>query len=91
MQISYGNEVCLKSSVLWLCVLSLQNDDGGQRSLVNKWTTFLKARLVCSVIGADGVETYFDELSKTLFSCREVSMIRPSPYLPLYVFLCFFL
>uniref|UniRef100_A0A672PCN3 Semaphorin-3F-like n=1 Tax=Sinocyclocheilus grahami TaxID=75366 RepID=A0A672PCN3_SINGR len=38
------------------------NDDGGQRSLVNKWTTFLKARLVCSVIGADGVETYFDEL-----------------------------
>lgn len=44
-------------------MLSLQNDDGGQRSLVNKWTTFLKARLVCSVIGADGVETYFDELS----------------------------
>ncbi|KAJ8016381.1 hypothetical protein DPEC_G00006620 [Dallia pectoralis] len=38
------------------------NDDGGQRSLVNKWTTFLKARLVCSVIGNDGVETYFDEL-----------------------------
>ncbi|XP_039630166.1 semaphorin-3F-like [Polypterus senegalus] len=38
------------------------NDDGGQRSLVNKWTTFLKARLVCSVIGEDGVETYFDDL-----------------------------
>ncbi|XP_018608409.1 sema domain, immunoglobulin domain (Ig), short basic domain, secreted, (semaphorin) 3Gb [Scleropages formosus] len=38
------------------------NDDGGQRSLVNKWTTFLKARLVCSVIGDDGIETYFDEL-----------------------------
>ncbi|KAH0628855.1 hypothetical protein JD844_010453 [Phrynosoma platyrhinos] len=38
------------------------NDDGGQRSLVNKWTTFLKARLVCSVIGDDGVETFFDEL-----------------------------
>ncbi|XP_058873293.1 semaphorin-3F isoform X2 [Acipenser ruthenus] len=38
------------------------NDDGGQRSLVNKWTTFLKARLVCSVVGGDGVETYFDEL-----------------------------
>ncbi|XP_053227743.1 semaphorin-3F-like isoform X4 [Podarcis raffonei] len=38
------------------------NDDGGQRSLVNKWTTFLKARLVCSVIGEDGVETFFDEL-----------------------------
>ncbi|XP_064415008.1 semaphorin-3F-like [Latimeria chalumnae] len=38
------------------------NDDGGQRSLVNKWTTFLKARLVCSVPGEDGVETFFDEL-----------------------------
>ncbi|MGH0134452.1 UNVERIFIED_CONTAM: hypothetical protein FKN15_013540 [Acipenser sinensis] len=38
------------------------NDDGGQRSLVNKWTTFLKARLVCSVVGGDGVETYFDKL-----------------------------
>ncbi|XP_060788031.1 sema domain, immunoglobulin domain (Ig), short basic domain, secreted, (semaphorin) 3Ga [Neoarius graeffei] len=38
------------------------NDEGGQKSLVNKWTTFLKARLVCSVMGEDGVETYFDEL-----------------------------
>uniref|UniRef100_A0A8C5N4N7 Semaphorin-3B n=1 Tax=Leptobrachium leishanense TaxID=445787 RepID=A0A8C5N4N7_9ANUR len=40
-----------------------RNDMGGQRSLVNKWTTFLKARLVCSVPGSDtGGETYFDEL-----------------------------
>ncbi|XP_053481191.1 sema domain, immunoglobulin domain (Ig), short basic domain, secreted, (semaphorin) 3Ga [Ictalurus furcatus] len=38
------------------------NDEGGQKSLVNKWTTFLKARLVCSVMGEDGVETFFDEL-----------------------------
>ncbi|MEE6481441.1 hypothetical protein FKM82_012867 [Ascaphus truei] len=38
------------------------NDIGGQRSLVNKWTTFLKARLVCSVMDGDGTETYFDEL-----------------------------
>uniref|UniRef100_A0A6Q2YW66 Sema domain, immunoglobulin domain (Ig), short basic domain, secreted, (semaphorin) 3Ga n=1 Tax=Esox lucius TaxID=8010 RepID=A0A6Q2YW66_ESOLU len=38
------------------------NDEGGQKSLVNRWTTFLKARLVCSVIGEDGVETLFDEL-----------------------------
>uniref|UniRef100_A0A8C8IHM7 Sema domain-containing protein n=1 Tax=Oncorhynchus tshawytscha TaxID=74940 RepID=A0A8C8IHM7_ONCTS len=38
------------------------NDEGGQKSLVNRWTTFLKARLVCSVIGDDGVETLFDEL-----------------------------
>ncbi|KAM6437628.1 semaphorin-3C isoform 1-T1 [Liasis olivaceus] len=38
------------------------NDMGGQRSLVNKWTTYLKARLVCSVMDDDGTETYFDEL-----------------------------
>ncbi|XP_053551917.1 semaphorin-3F [Bombina bombina] len=38
------------------------NDDGGLRSLVGKWTSFLKARLVCSVIGDDGVETSFDQL-----------------------------
>lgn len=42
--------------------LAPQNDVGGQRSLVNKWTTFLKARLVCAVPGADGADTYFDEL-----------------------------
>lgn len=41
-----------------------QNDLGGQRSLVNKWTTFLKTRLICSVPGADGSDTYFDELRK---------------------------
>ncbi|MCI4380708.1 hypothetical protein PGIGA_G00243160 [Pangasianodon gigas] len=39
-----------------------RNDMGGQRSLVNKWTTFLKTRLVCSVPGNDGSETHFDEL-----------------------------
>uniref|UniRef100_A0A8C9V6L3 Sema domain, immunoglobulin domain (Ig), short basic domain, secreted, (semaphorin) 3Fa n=1 Tax=Scleropages formosus TaxID=113540 RepID=A0A8C9V6L3_SCLFO len=38
------------------------NDDGGHCCLVNKWSTFLKARLICSVPGADGVETHFDEL-----------------------------
>uniref|UniRef100_E1B9T2 Semaphorin 3B n=2 Tax=Bos TaxID=9903 RepID=E1B9T2_BOVIN len=38
-----------------------RNDVGGQRSLVNKWTTFLKARLVCSVPGAEG-DTNFDQL-----------------------------
>lgn len=48
-----------------------QNDIGGQRSLVNKWTTFLKARMVCSVLEEDGTETHFDELGEfTLtFSC----------------------
>uniref|UniRef100_A0A8C9SZM3 Semaphorin 3F n=1 Tax=Scleropages formosus TaxID=113540 RepID=A0A8C9SZM3_SCLFO len=38
------------------------NDDGGHCCLVNKWSTFLKARLICSVPGSDGVETHFDEL-----------------------------
>ncbi|KAJ8245457.1 hypothetical protein GJAV_G00270950 [Gymnothorax javanicus] len=39
-----------------------RNDIGGLRSLTNKWTTFLKARLVCSIPGKDGVDTHFDEL-----------------------------
>ncbi|XP_037386221.1 semaphorin-3G [Talpa occidentalis] len=38
------------------------NDVGGQRVLVNKWSTFLKARLVCSVPGPGGAETHFDQL-----------------------------
>ncbi|KAG7245762.1 hypothetical protein CRUP_022405, partial [Coryphaenoides rupestris] len=38
------------------------NDVGGQRSLVNKWTTFQKTRMVCSVQEQDGTETHFDEL-----------------------------
>lgn len=42
----------------------MQNDDGGHCCLVNKWSTFLKARLICSVPGADGMETHFDELRK---------------------------
>uniref|UniRef100_A0A8C1MY99 Sema domain, immunoglobulin domain (Ig), short basic domain, secreted, (semaphorin) 3Ab n=1 Tax=Cyprinus carpio TaxID=7962 RepID=A0A8C1MY99_CYPCA len=39
-----------------------KNDFGGHRSLVNKWTTFLKARLICSVPGLNGIDTHFDEL-----------------------------
>lgn len=46
------------------CGFCLQNDIGGQRSLVNKWTTFLKARMVCSVLEEDGTETHFDELGR---------------------------
>uniref|UniRef100_A0A3Q2EII9 Sema domain, immunoglobulin domain (Ig), short basic domain, secreted, (semaphorin) 3D n=1 Tax=Cyprinodon variegatus TaxID=28743 RepID=A0A3Q2EII9_CYPVA len=46
-----------------LCIyLFTQNDVGGLRSLTSKWTTFLKARLVCSIPGPDGVDTHFDEL-----------------------------
>lgn len=43
----------------------LQNDVGGKRSLINRWTTFLKARLLCSVPGSSGVDTHFDELGNT--------------------------
>lgn len=39
-----------------------KNDVGGKRSLINRWTTFLKARLVCSIPGPSGVDTQFDEL-----------------------------
>ncbi|XP_075405119.1 semaphorin-3G [Tenrec ecaudatus] len=38
------------------------NDAGGQRVLVNKWSTFLKARLLCSVPGPGGAETHFNQL-----------------------------
>ncbi|XP_045718277.1 semaphorin-3B isoform X3 [Mirounga angustirostris] len=48
-----------------------RNDVGGQRSLVNKWTTFLKARLVCSVPGVEG-DTHFDQLQDVfLLSLRD--------------------
>ncbi|XP_047431243.1 semaphorin-3C isoform X1 [Mugil cephalus] len=58
-----ANQYCMFSGVVLLCCsFSLQNDIGGQRSLVNKWTTFLKARMVCSVLEEDGTETHFDEL-----------------------------
>jgi semaphorin 3 len=54
-----------------------RNDVGGQRSLVNKWTTFLKARLVCSVPGVEG-DTHFDQLQDVfLLSPRD----RRSPLL----------
>ncbi|KAM8862029.1 semaphorin-3D isoform 1-T2 [Synchiropus picturatus] len=53
-----GNDKSILSRVARVC----KNDVGGIRSLTNKWTTFLKARLVCSIPGPDGVDTHFDEL-----------------------------
>lgn len=50
--------------LLTVCAVVFQNDVGGLRSLTNKWTTFLKARLVCSIPGPEGVDTHFDELRK---------------------------
>ncbi|XP_012823712.1 sema domain, immunoglobulin domain (Ig), short basic domain, secreted, (semaphorin) 3F isoform X2 [Xenopus tropicalis] len=52
------NGPALVSRIARVCL----NDEGGLRSLVGKWTSYLKARLVCSVIGQDGVETSFDQL-----------------------------
>lgn len=49
----------------------IQNDDGGHCCLVNKWSTFLKARLICSVPGADGMETHFDELRE----CKDLEIM----------------
>uniref|UniRef100_A0A3P8V2J2 Sema domain, immunoglobulin domain (Ig), short basic domain, secreted, (semaphorin) 3bl n=1 Tax=Cynoglossus semilaevis TaxID=244447 RepID=A0A3P8V2J2_CYNSE len=40
------------------------NDVGGQRVLVNKWSTFNKARLVCSVPGPHGIDTHFNQLGE---------------------------
>uniref|UniRef100_A0A8C3T8X9 Semaphorin 3D n=1 Tax=Chelydra serpentina TaxID=8475 RepID=A0A8C3T8X9_CHESE len=39
-----------------------KNDIGGKRSLINRWSTFLKARLVCSIPGPEASETHFDQL-----------------------------
>ncbi|NXX77168.1 SEM3G protein, partial [Urocolius indicus] len=53
-----SKEHTIVSRVARVCV----NDAGGQRVLVNKWSTFNKARLVCSVPGPGGIDTHFDEL-----------------------------
>ncbi|KAJ0069427.1 hypothetical protein NL108_006033, partial [Boleophthalmus pectinirostris] len=53
-----GSDKTIVSRVARVC----KNDMGGLRSLTHKWTTFLKARLVCSVPGEDGVDTHFDQL-----------------------------
>uniref|UniRef100_A0A3B4BHI8 Sema domain, immunoglobulin domain (Ig), short basic domain, secreted, (semaphorin) 3D n=1 Tax=Periophthalmus magnuspinnatus TaxID=409849 RepID=A0A3B4BHI8_9GOBI len=53
-----GSDKSIVSRVARVC----KNDMGGLRSLTHKWTTFLKARLVCSVPGEDGVDTHFDQL-----------------------------
>lgn len=58
---TFAPTLCLQWSCAYPFRSCEQNDLGGQRSLVNKWTTFLKARLVCSVPGVEG-DTHFDQL-----------------------------
>ncbi|XP_035257934.1 semaphorin-3E-like [Anguilla anguilla] len=38
------------------------NDQGGRRMLVNKWSSLVKTRLICSVPGPHGVDTHLDQL-----------------------------
>lgn len=68
---SYFTSLWFRLKPMAVC---LQNDDGGHCCLVNKWSTFLKARLICSVPGADGIETHFDELSKSPFPSHSVHL-----------------
>uniref|UniRef100_A0A8C6U5S3 Sema domain, immunoglobulin domain (Ig), short basic domain, secreted, (semaphorin) 3Aa n=2 Tax=Neogobius melanostomus TaxID=47308 RepID=A0A8C6U5S3_9GOBI len=48
-----------------------KNDMGGHRSLVNKWTTFLKARLMCSVPGVNGIDTHLTNYDVFLMSAKD--------------------
>lgn len=54
----------------------VQNDIGGQRSLVNKWSTFQKARMVCSVPGPDGLQTHFDQLREYKHTNKEFNVVK---------------
>ncbi|KAM6976474.1 sema domain, immunoglobulin domain (Ig), short basic domain, secreted, (semaphorin) 3H [Aplochiton taeniatus] len=56
-----------------------KNDIGGQRSLVNKWSTFQKARMVCSVPGPNGIQTHFDQL-QDIFILHEKDKKNPLIY-----------
>ncbi|XP_035761540.1 sema domain, immunoglobulin domain (Ig), short basic domain, secreted, (semaphorin) 3bl isoform X2 [Neolamprologus brichardi] len=55
------------------------NDVGGQRVLVNKWSTFIKARLVCSVPGPHGIDTHFNQL-EDVFLMRTKDERNPDVY-----------
>ncbi|KAM6344702.1 semaphorin-3G [Alca torda] len=70
-----SKEHAMVSRVARVCV----NDAGGQRVLVNKWSTFNKARLVCSVPGPDGIDTHFDEL-EDIFLLRTKDGKSPEIY-----------
>ncbi|XP_053932982.1 semaphorin-3G isoform X2 [Cuculus canorus] len=70
-----SKEHAIISRVARVCV----NDAGGQRVLVNKWSTFNKARLVCSVPGPGGIDTHFDEL-EDVFLLRTKDGKSPEVY-----------
>uniref|UniRef100_A0A3B5AG97 Semaphorin 3E n=1 Tax=Stegastes partitus TaxID=144197 RepID=A0A3B5AG97_9TELE len=47
------------------------NDQGGQRMLVNRWSSFLKTRLICSVAGPNGIDTHFDDLDVFVLNSKD--------------------
>lgn len=55
-----------------------QNDVGGKRGLINRWSTFLKARLLCSIPGPQGTQTHFDQLGECL-SPGAAAVPHPAP------------
>ena len=60
-----------------ICALGFhQNDVGGQRVLVNKWSTFIKARLVCSVPGPHGIDTHFNQLGEIKMFFSKVMLLH---------------
>ncbi|XP_012676174.2 sema domain, immunoglobulin domain (Ig), short basic domain, secreted, (semaphorin) 3bl [Clupea harengus] len=70
-----SREGAIHSRVGRVCV----NDAGGQRVLVNKWSSFIKARLVCSVPGPHGIDTHFDQL-EDVFVLRTKDEKNPEIY-----------
>ncbi|KAM6977736.1 sema domain, immunoglobulin domain (Ig), short basic domain, secreted, (semaphorin) 3bl [Aplochiton taeniatus] len=70
-----GREGAIHTHIGRVCA----NDAGGQRVLVNKWSTFIKARLVCSVPGPHGIDTHFDEL-EDVFLLRTKDEKNPEVY-----------
>lgn len=52
-----------------------QNDQGGQRMLVNRWSSYLKTRLICSVAGPNGIDTHFDDLGMDTTTKRHSILI----------------
>ncbi|KAM3842756.1 sema domain, immunoglobulin domain (Ig), short basic domain, secreted, (semaphorin) 3bl, partial [Diretmus argenteus] len=70
-----GREGAIHTRVGRVCA----NDIGGQRMLVNKWSTFIKARLVCSVPGPHGIDTHFNQL-EDVFLLRTKDERNPDVY-----------
>lgn len=56
-----------------------KKDSGGRRSLIHRWTTFLKAQLVCSLPGPGGLDTHFNHL-EDVFLLETKDPLNPTFY-----------